>query len=72
MNTSIQHILAENVRRERKKTGLNKFQFCLTAGVSRPVLDRIEAGEGNPTLETLEDLASCCDIEIWELLKPRH
>lgn len=70
MKTSIQHILGENLRRERERTGLNKYQFCLTAGISRPVLDKIEDGRGNPTLETLEHLASCLDIEIWQLLKP--
>ncbi len=71
MNSSIQHILGENVRRERERAGFKKSRFCLTAGISRPVLDQIERGESNPTLDTLDHLASCLEVEIWELLKPR-
>ena len=71
MKTSIQPILGENVRRGREATGLGKLQFCLTAGISRPELDHIESGNGNPKLETLVNLAACLDVEVWELLKPR-
>ena len=70
MKTSIQHILGENVRRGREGTGLGKLQFCLTAGISRPELDHIESGNGNPKLETLVSLAACLDVEVWELLRP--
>jgi len=42
------------VRRARKAAGLTQVALAERAGVSQPVIARLERGGGNPTFETLE------------------
>lgn len=69
MDTSVQHILGDNVSRLRKELGLSKVDFCLQAGISRVLLDRIESGHSNLKLSTLEHIASALGKTPWELLR---
>ena len=65
-----QHILARRVLEERRKTGLDKKQFCLMAGISRPLLNKIEGKRANLTLSKLNQIASALNVETWTLLCP--
>ena len=62
------NILGRNVRAARLARDYNKVQFCLTVGISRPLLDLIETGGSNLMLEKLVRIAEVLEVEPWELL----
>ena len=69
MENTAAHI-ADNLRRLRAERGLIAAELCARSGVARATLSQIEAGRGNPRLETLHDLAAALGVEPAELLVP--
>lgn len=69
MTLTLRQRLGRNISRLRAEAHLNKVDFCLMAHISRPLLDAIEAGEANVTLDTLERIAASLDVEAHALLK---
>ena len=63
-------ILGMNVELRRKGAKLSKVRFCHLAGISRPMLDKIERGESNPRLDLLERLASVLGVKVSDLITP--
>lgn len=70
MDTSLLQTLGENVQAARTTADINKVDLCLAAGISRPLLDWIEDGQGNIRVDTLEDLADALGTTPAELLRP--
>ena len=62
--------LADNLRRLRAERGLIAAELCARSGVARATLSQLEAGRGNPRMETLRDLAAALGVEPAELLAP--
>jgi transcriptional regulator with XRE-family HTH domain len=62
--------LADNLRRLRAERGLIASELSARSGVGKATLSQIEAGRGNPRLETLRDLAAALGVEVTELLEP--
>jgi transcriptional regulator with XRE-family HTH domain len=60
--------LADNLRRLRAERGLIAAALCARSGVARATLSELEAGRGNPRMETLHDLAVALGVEPAELL----
>jgi transcriptional regulator with XRE-family HTH domain len=60
--------LAENIRRLRTERGLTAADLAARSGLGKATLSQIEAGNGNPRLETLEALALALGVELTELL----
>ncbi|WP_258348948.1 helix-turn-helix domain-containing protein [Saccharopolyspora gregorii] len=60
--------LAGNLRRLRRQNGLSVVELARRAGTSRATLTQIEAGGGNPTLDTLYALATALDAGLAELI----
>ena len=60
--------LADAVRRLRAERGLTAAELCLRSGVAKATLSAIEAGRGNPRLETLRDLAEALAVDVIDLL----
>jgi transcriptional regulator with XRE-family HTH domain len=60
--------IAGNVRRLRAERGLSAAALSRAAGVSRATLAELEAGRGNPTVETLYGLASVLGVTLADLL----
>ena len=50
--------LADAVRRMRHLSGLTQPQFARHRGISVQALRQIESGHGNPTIKTLDAIAS--------------
>jgi len=50
-----------DVRLARKETGLTQGELADKAGISQPMLSRIEGGDVDPTLSTLRDLAEAIE-----------
>jgi transcriptional regulator with XRE-family HTH domain len=61
-------LVAWNLRRLRVKRGLSQEALAVDAGVDRSYVGRIERGVENPTVETLDRVASALDVAVAELL----
>jgi transcriptional regulator with XRE-family HTH domain len=60
--------IAANVRRLRAARGLSAAALARESGVARATLAELEAGRGNPTVETLYGLAKVLGITFADLL----
>jgi transcriptional regulator with XRE-family HTH domain len=60
--------IAANVRRLRAARGLSAAALARASGVARATLAELEAGRGNPTVETLYGLASVLGVTLADLL----
>src|SRR5829696_8068495 len=60
--------IAGNVRRLRMARGLSAAALARESGVARATLAELEAGRGNPTVETLYGLASVLGVTLADLL----
>jgi len=68
MVSAEQSPLAVNLRRLRRSRGLAAVELARRAGLARATLTQLEAGGGNPTLETLYALANALDAPLAELI----
>ena len=62
--------LAANLRRLRAERGLSTVALARDSGVARATLAQIEAGRGNPTLETLYALANTLEVALADVIAP--
>ncbi|AXB41159.1 helix-turn-helix domain-containing protein [Amycolatopsis albispora] len=67
--TAARH-LAETVRRHRQASNLSLGELSRLTGLSKTSLARIEAGEGNPSLETLWHLGHALGLSVGQLIEP--
>lgn len=62
-------IIADNVRKARKKSGLSQDKLAREAGVAYNTIVKIESGENkNPTIETLRNIAKALGVSVDELI----
>lgn len=61
--------LGEKVRYWRLEHQMSKADFCNYVGISRPLLDAIEAGRSNIVLHRLVRIADALGVEPWELIR---
>jgi transcriptional regulator with XRE-family HTH domain len=61
-------LVALNVRRIREERGLSQGELARRAGLSKQTLSNVEAGEGNPTTETLLAVAGGLEVSASWLL----
>jgi len=62
-------ILGANVRRVRQRAGLTQADLAQRAGLAQPAISLIEAGQANPTVQTLQQLADALGCPLADLLK---
>ena len=63
-------MLAENIRRLRKKKGLSQEKIARLADISNNTLIKIEQGIAKePTITTVSKVASALGVSIDELVK---
>ena len=63
-------MLAENIRRLRKKKGLSQEKLARLADISNNTLIKIEQGIAKePTITTVTKIASALGVSIDELVK---
>jgi transcriptional regulator with XRE-family HTH domain len=60
--------IAANVRRLRASRGMSAAGLARASGVARATLADVEAGRGNPTVETLFAVASVLGVTLADLL----
>lgn len=61
-------ILAANVKRLRKKEGINKKTFALMLGIGRPFLNKIESGVADVRLSVIVKMADTLRTTPQDLL----
>lgn len=64
-------VIARSLVRERQRTGLSLAEIARRAGIAKSTLSQLEAGNGNPSLETLWSLCVALDIPFARLLEPQ-
>lgn len=64
-------IIAEGLVRERQKAGLSLAEVARRAGIAKSTLSQLEAGNGNPSLETLWALCVALNIPFARLMEPQ-
>ena len=62
--------VAANLRRLRAERGVSTVALARDSGVARATLAQLEAGRGNPTLETLYALANTLGVGLGEVIAP--
>lgn len=63
------HSLGSKIREVRRKKGKSLTKFCLTTGIDKGVLHRIEAGKNDSRISTLLKVAEALEISLSKLLK---
>jgi len=61
--------LAENLRKFRTLAKMSQKQLADRIGISCPRISEIELGKGNPTVKTLEKIATALQVEPIDLLR---
>jgi transcriptional regulator with XRE-family HTH domain len=65
-------VIAASLRRERRRAGLSLAEVARRAGVAKSTLSQLEAGSGNPSVETLWALGVALDVPFSRLVEPQR
>jgi transcriptional regulator with XRE-family HTH domain len=65
-------VVGDNIRRLRARAGLSLRELASKATVSTSTLSNIEAGTGNPGVETLVDISGALGVPFSELVLPHE
>jgi transcriptional regulator with XRE-family HTH domain len=63
-----QEVIAASLRRERRRSGLSLTEVAKRAGLAKSTLSQLEAGAGNPSVETLWALCVALEMPFSRLL----
>lgn len=61
--------IGRNLRRYRALRGLPAFELAQRSGIARATLSALEAGRGNPTLDTLAAVAGVLGVDVVDLME---
>jgi transcriptional regulator with XRE-family HTH domain len=62
--------LSYKVRTLRRMRRWSQASLAAQAGITQAAVAKIENGQANPTLKTIEQLATALDVHLVELLGP--
>jgi transcriptional regulator with XRE-family HTH domain len=62
--------IAGALKRERERTGLSLTELARRAGIAKSTLSQLEAGDGNPSVETLWSLGVALGVPFSRLVEP--
>ena len=68
--TAAARVIAAALRRERERHGISLTELARRAGIAKSTLSQLEAGTGNPSVETLWALAVVLDVPFSRLVDP--
>jgi transcriptional regulator with XRE-family HTH domain len=66
---SPRHIMAKRIKEWRTKRDMSQRDLAERSGVSREYIARIELGQHDPTLSTLEKLAEALGVSVSKLVE---
>jgi ribosome-binding protein aMBF1 (putative translation factor) len=61
--------VVKTIIRERIKRGWSQTQLAEAIGSRQPVISRLEQGNGNPSLSTLQKIAKALDLSLQVSMK---
>jgi len=70
MSTAPLAVIAASLRRERERAGLSLTELARRAGLAKSTLSQLEAGTGNPSVETLWALGVALGVPFSRLVEP--
>ncbi|MGW7541349.1 helix-turn-helix domain-containing protein [Streptomyces sp. NPDC054770] len=62
--------IAGSLKRERARAGLSLSELAKRAGIAKSTLSQLEAGSGNPSVETLWSLGVALGVPFSALVEP--
>lgn len=62
--------IAAAIRRERARMGISSAELARRAGIAKSTLSQLEAGTGNPSVETLWSIAVVAGVPFSTLVDP--
>lgn len=62
--------IAAAIRRERARLGISSAELARQAGIAKSTLSQLEAGTGNPNVETLWAIALVLEVPFATLVEP--
>jgi transcriptional regulator with XRE-family HTH domain len=62
--------ISRSLRRERERVGLTLTELARRAGIAKSTLSQLEAGTGNPSVETLWALSVALAVPFARLVEP--
>lgn len=65
-------MLSLNMKLQREKKGFSLEKFAEDLGISKTTLQNIEKGEANPTLETVQQIATQLNVSPLALLSEEY
>jgi transcriptional regulator with XRE-family HTH domain len=63
-------VIATSLRRERERMGISLAELARRAGIAKSSLSQLEAGTGNPGIETLWALAVALEVPFSRIVDP--
>ncbi|HEX6345950.1 helix-turn-helix domain-containing protein [Umezawaea sp.] len=63
-------VISASLRRERERVGLSLSELAKRAGIAKSTLSMLEAGSGNPSVETLWALGVALGVPLSRLVDP--
>jgi transcriptional regulator with XRE-family HTH domain len=61
--------IGQNIKKIRKEKGITQVELGYRCDFERPSVNRIEAGNTNPTALTLKKIADALDVSVEEFFK---
>lgn len=68
--STVQRQIGRRIRAARANAGLTQEEAAAKAGIDYKRWQRVEAGEVNATIRTLNRVATTLGITLWELCGP--
>lgn len=62
--------MAASIKRERERAGLSLSELAKSAGIAKSTLSQLEAGGGNPSVETLWAIGVALGVPFSRLVDP--
>ncbi len=67
--TPRQHLFGDRVRAQRQALGLSQEALAQKASIARAYIGSLEAGERNPSLDTVARLAKALAVDAADLVR---
>ncbi|MGY8667006.1 MULTISPECIES: helix-turn-helix transcriptional regulator [unclassified Bradyrhizobium] len=67
----LRRVVAQNLRRQRRKSGLSQEELADRAGLNRNYIGMIEREENSPTVDALEQISEALGIDPVVLFQDR-
>ncbi|MCJ9700335.1 helix-turn-helix domain-containing protein [Bradyrhizobium sp. SHOUNA76] len=67
----LRRVVAQNLRRQRRKSGLSQEELADRAGLNRNYIGMIEREENSPTVDALEQISEALGVDPVILFQAR-